>query len=203
MKPPIKAPDETADAGSTFDPGKPSGFDSRGRSMTSKRIFEAREQRYGGWLEDYQVGDEYRHWPGKTITDAENHLFCLLTMAASPLHVDDVYSARHGGPFKRTVVVGSYVYSLLLGMSVADISGRALANLGTTDLRHTSPIYPGDTLYGASTVLEVRPSRSRPDAGILTVRTVGRNQDGVEVAGFVRSVMLPRQGTGEKTPENA
>lgn len=171
--------------------------------MTAGRVFEARERRYGGFLEDYEVGDEYRHWPGKTITDAENHLFCLLTMAASPLHVDDVYSARGGGPFDRAVVVGSYVYSLLLGMSVADISGRALANLGTTDLRHTAPVYPGDTLYGVSVVVEVRPSRSRPDAGILTVRTAGRNQDGVEVASFLRSVMLPRRSEGGETPDGA
>ena len=171
--------------------------------MTTGRVFEARERRYGGFLEDYEVGDEYRHWPGKTITDADNHLFCLLTMAASPLHIDDVYSASGGGPFNRAVVVGSYVYSLLLGMSVADISGRALANLGTTDLRHAAPVYPGDTLYGASVVTEVRPSRSRTDAGILTVRTAGRNQDGVEVASFLRSVMLPKRTTGGEPPHGA
>ncbi len=161
--------------------------------MTGGRVFEARERRYGGFLEDYEVGDEYRHWPGKTITDAENHLFCLLTMATNPLHVDDAHSASLEGPFERAVVVGSYVYSLLLGMSVPDISGRALANLGTTDLRHTAPVYPGDTLYGTSTVTAVRPSRSRPNAGIITSRTVGRNQEGLEVASFIRSVMLPRR----------
>ena len=159
--------------------------------MSGGRVFDARERRYGGFLEDYEIGDEYRHWPGKTITAAGNHLFCLLTMAASPLHVDDVYSTRRGGPFVRAVVVGSYVYSLLLGMSVADISGRALANLGTHELRHTAPVYPGDTLYGSSVVVKVRPSHSRPDVGILTVRTTGRNQNGVEVASFLRTVMLP------------
>ena len=161
------------------------------------RVFEARERRFGGCFEDYEVGDEYRHWPGKTITEAESHLFCMLTLAVHPLHVDSAFFDGTQGPFERPVVAGPHVYSLLLGMSVPDISGRALANLGTTDLRHTAPVYPGDTLYGASTVIATRPSRSRPDAGIVTVETVGRNQDGAVVTTYRRSVLLPRRSTDD------
>ena len=164
-----------------------------GGAASGHRVFEARERRFGGCFEDFEVGDEYRHWPGKTITEAESHLFCMLTLAVHPLHVDSAFFDGTQGPFERPVVAGPHVYSLLLGMSVPDISGRAIANLGTTDLRHTVPVYPGDTLYGASTVTETRPSRSRPEAGIVTVETVGRNQDGVVITSFTRSVLLPRR----------
>ena len=121
----------------------------------------------------------------------------MLTLAVHPLHVDSAHFDGTQGPFERPVVAGPHIYSLLLGMSVPDISGRALANLGTTDLRHTAPVYPGDTLYGTSTVLETRPSRSRPDAGIVTVETVGRNQDGAVVTTYKRSVLLPRRSTDD------
>src|SRR3954468_22027714 len=88
------------------------------------RIFSARDRRFGGYLEDYEPGDVYRHWPGKTITEAEDHMFCLLTMAASPIHTDRAYAATET-EFGRNIVVGTFIYSLLLGMSVPDISGRA------------------------------------------------------------------------------
>jgi acyl dehydratase len=159
------------------------------------RIFEARERRFGGYLEDYQPGDIYRHWPGKTITEAEDHMFCMLTMAASPLHIDRHF-AETESEFGRNVVVGTFVYSLLLGMSVPDISGRAIANLGVRELRHVAPMFHGDTLYGATEVLEVRPSRSRPGQGVLTVRTEGHKQDGTKVCGFERSVLLPGRPAG-------
>lgn len=153
------------------------------------RLHDAQNERYGGYLEDYEVGDRFRHWPAKTITETEDHLFCLLTMATSPLHVDRVYGA--GTIFGQNVVVGSYVYSLLLGMSVPDISGRALANLGTDDLRHVAPVFHGDTLFGESEVILVRPSASRPGEGILSVRTEGFNQTHTLVCSFTRSVLLP------------
>lgn len=156
------------------------------------RQFDARECRFGGYLEDYRVGDRYRHWPGKTITEAEDHLFCMLTMAASPLHIDRAYAAAEM-PGGRNIVVGSYVYALLLGMSVPDISGRAIANLGLTDLRHIAPLHHGDTLYGETEVIAVRPSASRPTAGVLTVRTDGFNQNRVRVCTFTRAVLIPKQ----------
>ena len=154
------------------------------------RVISARDTRYGGYLEDYQPGDIYRHWPGKTITEAEDHMFCLLTLAVSPLHVDRKY-AETESEFGRNVVVGTFIYSLLLGMSVPDISGRAIANLGVGDLAHVAPFFHGDTLYGSTEILSVRPSASRPGQGILTVRTEGVNQDGGVVCRFTRAVLLP------------
>ena len=155
-------------------------------------IHDAREERYGGFLEDYRVGDIYRHWPGKTITEAEDHLFCLLTLAASPIHVDAEYAKREM-PGGRNIVVGTYTYSLLLGMSVPDISGRAIASLAVENLTYTALVFHGDTLYGETQILEVRRSETKPDRGVLRVQTVGRNQDGQEVCRFVRALMLPRR----------
>ena len=127
------------------------------------RIHDARQERFGGYFDDYELGERFRHWPGKTITESEDHLFCLLTMAASPIHVDRVYGTKTA--FGKNVVVGTYVYSLLLGMSVPDISGRAVANLGTQDLRHLAPVFHGDTLYGETEVVGLRRSASRPGEG--------------------------------------
>jgi len=163
------------------------------------RVFDARERRFGGFLEDYRPGDRFRHWPGKTLTEAEDHLFCLLTMAASPLHVDRAFAAAEM-PGGRNIVVGTYVYALLLGMSVPDISGRALANLGLSDLRHLAPLYHGDTLYGESVVLAARPSASRPGTGILSVCTDGYDQDRRHVCTFTRAVLLPRRVGAEAAP---
>ena len=122
-------------------------------------------------------------------------MFCLLTMAASPLHIDRNF-AEAESEFRRNVVVGTYIYALLLGMSVPDISGRAIANLGLSELRHLAPVFHGDTLYGQSEVLLVRPSASRPAQGVLRVRTDGFNQDGLQVCTFTRAVLLPRRPTG-------
>jgi acyl dehydratase len=160
------------------------------------RVYSARDERFGGYLEDYEPGDVFRHWPGKTITEAEDHMFCLLTMAVSPIHVDRHYAATET-EFGRNIVVGTFVYSLLLGMSLPDISGRAIANLGLSDLRHVAPLFHGDTLYGTTEVVGVRPSVSRPAQGILTVRTEGHNQDGQKVCIFTRAVLLPRRPTGD------
>jgi len=155
-------------------------------------VHSARDERFGRYLDEFEMGAVFKHWPGKTVTEADDHLFCLLTMAASPLHIDRHF-AKTEMPHGRNIVVGTYIYSLLLGMSVPDISGRAIANLGVSDLRHIAPLFHGDTLYGETEVLEVRPSRSRPGEGILTVRTDGFNQDGLKVCTFTRSVLLPQR----------
>jgi acyl dehydratase len=102
-------------------------------------VHDARDERFGRWFEEFEVGDVYRHWPGRTITAAEDHLFCMLTMAASPVHIDAHYaqSEMEGG---RNFVVGTFVYSTLLGMSVPDTSGKAAAALGPAELRHVAPL---------------------------------------------------------------
>jgi acyl dehydratase len=159
------------------------------------RVFRARDTRFGGYLEDYEPGDVFHHWPGKTVTEADVHLFCMLTFAVNPVHIDANYAAREmeGG---QNIAVGTYIYSLLLGMSVPDISGRAIANLGADNLRHRAPVYYGDTIYGSTEVVGARISVSRPSTGILTVDTTGTNQDGLVVCTFRRSVLLPRRPDG-------
>ena len=111
------------------------------------------------------MGAVYKHWPAKTVTEADDHLFCLLTMNHHPLHINDVYAAE--SQQGRNVVVGPLVYSLALGMSVGDVSGKAIANLATEELSHPAPVFHGDTLFCESEVLDVQPSQSKPDRGVV------------------------------------
>jgi acyl dehydratase len=150
---------------------------------------------YGRYLEEFEVGDVYKHWPAKTVTEADDHLFCLITMNHHPLHVNDVYAAN--SQQGRNVVVGSLVYSLALGMSVSDVSGKAIANLATEELKHPAPVFHGDTLFVESEVLEVTPSRSKPDRGVVKVHTRVFNQGGTLVAEFKRAVLVPRRSPDE------
>ena len=147
------------------------------------------ERPFGRCFEDFEPGDVYRHWPGKTITEADDHLFCLITMNHHPLHLDAWY-AENDTVQKRNVVVGNLVYSLALGMSVPDVSGAAIANLEVESLVHRAPTFHGDTIYAESKVLEVKASESKPDRGIVTVESRGYNQRGEEVCFFRRKVMV-------------
>ena len=124
--------------------------------QTDQREREASGARpYGRYLEDFEVGDVYKHWPAKTITEADDHMFCLLTMNHHPLHINDVYASQ--SQQGRNVVVGPLVYSIMLGMSVADVSGKAIANLATEELSHPAPVFHGDTLF-----VESRGARGPP-----------------------------------------
>ena len=123
------------------------------------------------------------------MTEADDHLFCLITMNHHPLHINDVYAGQ--SQQGRNVVVGPLVYSLALGMSVSDVSGKAIANLATEELKHPAPVFHGDTLFCESEVLEKRESRSKPDRGTVRVHTRVLNQDGVLVAEFKRLVLVP------------
>jgi acyl dehydratase len=117
----------------------------------------------------------------------------MITLAASPIHIDRNYakSEMAGG---KNLVIGTYIYSLLTGMSVSDISGSAIASLEVKELKHLAPVYTGDTLYGITEVLSKRISETKPDRGVLTVKTSGFNQEDLLVCTFERSVMLPSQG---------
>ncbi|MFJ7420960.1 MaoC family dehydratase [Streptomyces uncialis] len=143
---------------------------------------------FGRTYEEFEVGAVYKHWPGKTVTEYDDHLFCLLTMNHAPLHIDDTYAATT--QFGRNVVVGNYIYSLLLGMSVADVSGKAVANLEVESLKHVAPTFHGDTVYGQTEVLG-KWLTSRPDRGIVHVETKGHKQDGTLVCVYRRKVMVP------------
>jgi acyl dehydratase len=147
------------------------------------------ERPFGRYFEQFEVGDIYKHWPGKTVTEADDHLFCMITMNHHPLHTD-AWFAEHSTVQKRNVVVGNLVYSLVLGMSVPDVSGSAIANLEVESLIHRFPTFHGDTIYAETRVLEKIPSESKPDRGIVVVETMGFNQDGQEVCYFRRKVMV-------------
>ena len=150
---------------------------------------------FGRSYEEFEVGATYKHWPAKTVTEADDHLFCLLTMNHHPLHINDVYAAA--SQQGQNVVVGPLVYSLAVGMTVGDVSGKAIANLATEDLSHPAPVFHGDTLYCESEVLEVRPSQSKPDRGVVKVHTRVYKQTGDLVAEFKRSVLVPRLPNGD------
>jgi acyl dehydratase len=144
---------------------------------------------FGRYFEDFEPGDTFKHWPGKTITEFDDHLFCMMTMNHHPLHTN-VYFAEHESVQKRNVVVGNLVYSLVLGMSVPDISGAAVANLEIESLLHKNPTFHGDTIYAETRVLDKTESSSKNDRGIVKVETKGFNQDGLEVCYFRRKVMV-------------
>ena len=146
----------------------------------------------GRYYEEFRQGDIYEHWPGRTISEADNTWFTLLTMNTHPLHFDKEYGRKT--EFGRRLVVSTLTLSVLVGMSVSDVSEKAIANLGWTDIRLPNPLFIGDTLYGSSEVLKVRPSKSRPNAGIVTVRTTGRNQSDDTVCVFERTLLAPRRG---------
>jgi acyl dehydratase len=150
------------------------------------------ERPFGRYLEDFEVGDIYKHWPGKTITEYDDHLFCMITMNHHPLHTDAYYAERQT-QFGKNVVVGNLVYSLALGMSVADVSGACIANLEVESLQHKMPTFHGDTIYAETKVLDKRESQSKNDRGVVSVETRAFNQRGEEVCYFRRSVLVPKR----------
>ena len=147
---------------------------------------------FGRSFEDFEIGDVYRHWPGKTITEADDHLFCMITMNHHPLHTN-AWFAEQDTPQGKNVVVGNLVYSLVLGMSVPDVSGSAIANLEIETLQHKNPTFHGDTIYAVTEVTDKVASTSKPDRGVVTVETRGYNQHGVEVCFFRRKVLVWRR----------
>lgn len=144
---------------------------------------------FGRKYNDYDIDAEYIHWPGKTITESDNNLFSLLTMNHHPLHLDALYAEnqQHG----KILVVGTYVFSLVVGQSVRDISGQAIANLSYENIDHLAPSFVGDTVYSKTTVLSKRPSQSKRDRGIVRVETVAWNQHNKNILKFRRSVLVP------------
>lgn len=149
-------------------------------------------ERFGRYFEDFTEGDIYEHRPGRTISEADNTWFTLLTMNTHPLHFDAEY-ARHS-EFGRCIVCSPFTVALMVGMSVSDVSQKAIANLGWSEIRLTHPLFAGDTLTAESEVLAKRDSRSRPQAGLVTVKTRGFNQQGTLVCEFDRTMLIARQG---------
>lgn len=146
----------------------------------------------GRYFEDFVPGDVYKHRSGRTISATDNTWFTLLTNNTLEVHFNDDYASRT--EFGRPLVVSTLTLAIVTGLSVDDVSLNAVANLGWDGIRLPAPVFPGDTLYAQSEVLEARPSRSRPDNGIVTVRTTGRNQHGDVVIEFERTVLVYRRG---------
>lgn len=149
-------------------------------------------EKFGRYLDEFKVGDIYKHYPGKTITESDNNLFSLITMNHHPVHLDQNYASQqqHG----KVLVVGTLVLSVVAGMSVSEISGKAIANLQYEVIRHDGPVHIGDTIYAETEVLEVKDSRSKPDRGTVYVETRAFNQNNEKVLTFRRLVLIPKKG---------
>lgn len=161
--------------------------------QTAKQVGEQRyRETFGRYYEDFQVGDVYEHRPGRTITATDNTWFTLLTMNTHPMHFDEEYAKA--SEFGRTIVCSPLTVALMVGMSVTDVSQKAIANLGWREIKLTYPMFAGDTLYAESKVLEKRESQKRPGAGIVTVETIGKNQDGKVVCTFERTILVAKRG---------
>ncbi len=146
---------------------------------------------YGRYYEEFEVGQEFRHWPGRTISEADCTWFALLTMNQHPLHSDAHYAATYT-QHRQRVVLGPLVFSVGIGLTVADVSGKAIANLEIERIEHHAPTFNGDTLYSESTVLAARESR-QGDRGVVAVETRVSNQRGELVMTFRRTVLVPKR----------
>lgn len=149
-----------------------------------------------GWTgrvyEDFEVGDVYPHPLGRTVIAADNIWFTLLTQNSNPIHFDHAYAAKT--EFRKPLVDSTFTLALVTGQSTIDLSVNVMANLGWTDVRLPNPVFEGDTIYSRSEVLSKRESKSRPNVGIVSVRTTGFNQDGTVVIEFKRTFMVYRRG---------
>lgn len=145
---------------------------------------------FGTYYEDFVVGEEIKHATSKTVFESDNNLFSLLTMNHHPVHINTHYAKQnqHG----EILVVGPLVFSLVVGFTVADISGKAIANLGYENIKHLKPTFIGDTLYARTKILDKRESKSKPDRGIVYVETIGYNQRGEDVISFRRNVLIKK-----------
>jgi len=152
----------------------------------------------GRYFEDFHPGDVYEHPLGRTVTTNDNIWFTLLTQNTARVHFDHHYAAQT--EFGRPLVNSALTLALVTGQSVTDVSQNVMANLGWDEVRLPHPVFEGDTVYSRSEVLDARESRSRPDVGVVQVRTTGFNQDGGVVITFRRSLLVYKRGEGPKRP---
>ena len=145
----------------------------------------------GLYFEDFVVGEEIHHSLSKTIFECDNDFFSLLTMNHHPVHTNLDYAAKnqHG----KILVVGTLVFSLAVGITVPDISGKAIANLGYEDIKHLNPVFINDTIYVKTKILDKRESKSKPDRGIIYVESIAYNQNGIDVLSFRRNVLVKKK----------
>jgi acyl dehydratase len=147
---------------------------------------------FGRYYEEFDIGAVYSHWPGRTITEHDNTWFALLSMNQHPLYLDEHYASQIDAG--RRPVIDTLVFSLLVGMSVSDTSGKTIANLGYESVIFERLLFPGDSLYAESEVLEKRESASKPDRGIVAIETRGFNQNRERVVVLRRRFLAPKRG---------
>jgi acyl dehydratase len=145
----------------------------------------------GNYFEDFVVGDEIEHSLSKTIFESDNNIFSLLTMNHHPVHTNLDYAQKN--QHEELLAVGTLVFSLIVGITVPDISGKAIANLSYDFIEHLAPVYIGDTLYARTKILSKKISKSKNDRGVISVETIGFNQDGIDVIKFNRSVLIKKR----------
>ncbi len=150
------------------------------------------KESFGRYFEEFNIGDVFRHSKSKIITESEQRKFCLLTMNHHPVHLDVEYAKKqtHG----KILVVGTYVLSIAVGLSVPDISGKAIANLEYENIKHEKPVFLNDTIIAETEILDIRESKSKPDRGILYVETRAFNQNGARVLTLRRKILIPKKG---------
>ena len=148
----------------------------------------------GRYYEDFTVGEVIEHALSKTIFESDNNFFSLLTMNNHPVHTNIDYASKnqHG----QILVVGTLVFSLAVGITVPDISGKAIANLGYEEVKHLAPTFINDTIYVRSRILDKRESKSKNDRGIIYVESIAYNQRGEDVLSFRRHVLIKKQNNG-------
>jgi acyl dehydratase len=148
----------------------------------------------GKYFEDLEVGQHFRHAQGRTITEADNTLFCVLTMNSQPLHLNADYAAKT--EFGQRIVNGLLTMALTVGLTVSDLTeGTVVANLGYDRVSHPNPVFHGDTIYVESEVLEKRESRSNPDRGLVRLRHIGRKPDGTVAVELERMVLFLKRSS--------
>jgi itaconyl-CoA hydratase len=166
-----------------------------------KKVGERRYRETSGlYYEEFEPGDVFEHRPGRTILQADNTWFTLLTMNTQELHFDAAYAAKT--EWKKPLVDSTFTLALLTGMSVRTVSAKVVANLGWDKVKASHPVFAGDTLYAESTVLHKRESKSRPTQGIVTVSTRGLNQDAMEVMSFERTMLVYKRGHSPEAAAN-
>jgi itaconyl-CoA hydratase len=149
---------------------------------------------YGRYFEEFIVGDVYEHRPGRTISETDNTWFSLLTMNQHPSHIDSEFASKT--EFGKPLVASPLTVAIMTGQSVSDVSQKAVANLGWKEIRLLKPVFAGDTLYSETEVMEKRESEKRPTQGIVTIKTIGKNQHGDIVCDFIRTMLIWKRGHG-------
>jgi itaconyl-CoA hydratase len=152
----------------------------------------------GRFYEDFEPGMVLRHALGRTVTSTDNAWFTLLTVNSNPIHFDAHYAAQT--EFAKPLVNSTFTLALVTGLSVSDVSQNAV-NLGWDEVRMPAPVFEGDTIYAQTEVLSVRESKSRPNMGLVEIKTFGFKQDGTVAIEFRRTILVYKRGHGPQIPQ--